>query len=63
MSALRSFVRDYRRVRVAEGYASTRAPDANNRQVVRVGPFPTYDLAKAVRKALANKYPGATIVP
>jgi tetratricopeptide (TPR) repeat protein len=47
----------------AEGYASTRSPDANNRQVVRVGPFPTYDLAKAVRKALASKYPGATIVP
>jgi cell division septation protein DedD len=47
----------------AEGYASTRSPDSQGRQVVRVGPFPTYDLAKAVRKALAAKYPGATIVP
>lgn len=47
----------------AQGYASTRSPDSAGRQVVRVGPFPTYDVAKAVRKALAARYPDVTIVP
>lgn len=32
-------------------------------QVVRVGPAPTYEQAKALRARLAVKYPGAIIVP
>lgn len=47
----------------AEGYAPQTTPDPAGRQVVRVGPIPTYEQAKAMRKVLAARYPGALIVP
>jgi outer membrane protein assembly factor BamD (BamD/ComL family) len=38
-------------------------PNPSGQQVVRVGPAPTYEQAKALRARLAGKYPDAIIVP
>jgi outer membrane protein assembly factor BamD (BamD/ComL family) len=47
----------------AEGVIGTQQTDPNGRTVVRVGPVPTYDQARALKARLAAKYPDALIVP
>lgn len=47
----------------AMGYAPTRAPDPQGRQVLRLGPLPTYAEALAAKTRLATDYPGAIISP
>jgi tetratricopeptide (TPR) repeat protein len=45
------------------GVIGTIATDASGRNVVRVGPAPNYEQAKAIRARVATKYPDAVIVP
>lgn len=47
----------------AEGVIGTQQADPAGRQVVRVGPVPTYDQARALKSRLAAKYPDALIIP
>jgi tetratricopeptide (TPR) repeat protein len=47
----------------ADGVIGTQQADPNGRTVVRVGPVPTYDQARALKQRLAGKYPDALIVP
>jgi TolA-binding protein len=47
----------------AEGVIGTQQTDPAGRQVVRVGPVPTYDQARALKGRLAAKYPDALIIP
>lgn len=47
----------------AAGVIGMSLPNAAGRQVVRVGPAPTYEQAKALRARLSGKYPDAIIVP
>lgn len=54
-----SVVQDLRK----KGIAPQRTVDPFGREVVRVGPLPTYDQARIMRKDLAAQYPGAVIVP
>jgi TolA-binding protein len=47
----------------ASGVIGMSLPNASGQQVVRVGPAPTYEQAKALRARLAGKFPDAIIVP
>jgi tetratricopeptide (TPR) repeat protein len=47
----------------ADGVIGMRLTDAAGRNVVRVGPAPTYEHAKALKARLAGKYPDAMIIP
>jgi tetratricopeptide (TPR) repeat protein len=47
----------------AEGVMGTQQTDPTGRVVVRVGPVPTYDQARALKARLAAKYPDALIIP
>ena len=47
----------------ADGVIGTQQTDPNGRMVVRVGPVPTYDQARALKARLAAKYPDALIIP
>lgn len=47
----------------ASGVIGLSLPNAAGQQVVRVGPAPTYEQAKALRARLAVKYPDAIIIP
>jgi tetratricopeptide (TPR) repeat protein len=47
----------------AQGFSPVRSTDPQGRQLIGVGPIPTYQQAKAMRDRLAGQYPGAAIVP
>jgi outer membrane protein assembly factor BamD (BamD/ComL family) len=47
----------------ADGVIGTQQSDPAGRVVVRVGPVPTYDQARALKSRLAAKYPDALIIP
>ena len=47
----------------AQGLSPVRSTDPQGRQVIGVGPIPSYQQAKAMRDRLAGQYPGAAIVP
>jgi len=47
----------------ADGIIGTHITDAQGRHVVRIGPAPTYDQAKALKARLAAKFPDAVILP
>jgi tetratricopeptide (TPR) repeat protein len=47
----------------ADGVIATPQTDPSGRTVVRVGPVPTYDQARAMKARLATKYPDALIIP
>ena len=47
----------------ARGYSPAKSTDPQGRQVIAVGPIPTYAQARSVRDKLAPLYPGAVIVP
>jgi outer membrane protein assembly factor BamD (BamD/ComL family) len=46
-----------------QGIQPQRISDAQGRQVIRVGPLPTYAQAKAVKQRQAATYPDALIIP
>jgi outer membrane protein assembly factor BamD (BamD/ComL family) len=47
----------------ADGLIGTQQTDPSGRMVVRIGPVPTYDQARALKSRLAAKYPDAMIIP
>jgi hypothetical protein len=47
----------------AQGFSPVRSADAQGRQIIGVGPIPSYAQAKALRDRLSGQYPGAAIVP
>ena len=47
----------------AQGFSPVRTTDPQGRQIIGVGPIPSYQQAKAMRERLAGQYPGAAIVP
>jgi tetratricopeptide (TPR) repeat protein len=47
----------------SRGLTPARSTDSQGRQIIAVGPIPTYAQAKGVRDKLAPQYPGAVIVP
>ena len=47
----------------AQGFSPVRSTDPQGRQVIGVGPIPSYQQAKAMRERLSGQYPGAAIVP
>jgi cell division septation protein DedD len=46
-----------------DGVIGMRLTDPAGRNVVRIGPAPTYEQAKALKTRLAAKYPDAIIIP
>jgi cell division septation protein DedD len=46
-----------------EGVIALTVADPAGRHIVRVGPVPTYEQAKALKTRLAGKYPDAIIIP
>lgn len=47
----------------SQGVIGLSLPNANGQHVVRVGPVPNYDQAKALKARVAGKYPDAMIIP
>jgi tetratricopeptide (TPR) repeat protein len=47
----------------SQGFSPVRSSDPQGRQIIGVGPIPSYQQAKAMRDRLAGQYPGAAIVP
>ena len=47
----------------AQGFSPVRSADAQGRQIIGVGPIPSYAQAKTLRDRLSGQYPGAAIVP
>jgi tetratricopeptide (TPR) repeat protein len=47
----------------SRGLTPAKSTDLQGRQIIAVGPIPTYAQAKSVRDSLAPAYPGAVILP
>jgi tetratricopeptide (TPR) repeat protein len=47
----------------AQGYNPQRSNDPAGKQIIAVGPVPTYEQAKVLQSRLAGQYPGTIILP